>query len=157
MNLYSITETNTTIYFLYRLRKVLKLSANKAHEFFGMKYSSYYKMEKFDHNLPLERLFYVLNLFKLKLNNLQSVIDLVESIAESNEHLSFGWLGEDGLGTVSEQTLSLLGAMMGGTLTEIDDVEHFDEVLGFKAVAEVDELIYSMIKDSDTYKKALKK
>ncbi|MFW6699537.1 hypothetical protein ACODTP_18715 [Acinetobacter pittii] len=122
-----------------------------------MKYSSYYKMEKFDHNLPLERLFFVLNLFKLKLNDLQSVIDLVESIAESNEHLSFGWLGEDGLGTVSEQTLSLLGAMMGGTLTEIDDVEHFDEVLGFKAVAEVDELIYSMIKDSDTYKKALKK
>ncbi|MCM5533143.1 MULTISPECIES: helix-turn-helix domain-containing protein [Acinetobacter] len=158
MKLFQIEATNTTIYFIYRLRKVLKLSANKAHDLFGMKYSSYYKMENFDHNLPLERLFYVLDLFKLNLNDLQRVIDLVKSIAESNEHLTYGWSSESGfLSNVSEGTRQFVGAMIGGELTEIDDVEHFDEVLGFKAVAEVDELIYNMIKDSDTYKKALKK
>lgn len=158
MKMFQIEATNTTIYFIYRLRKVLKLSANKAHDLFGMKYSSYYKMENFNHNLPLERLFYVLDLFKLNLNDLQRVLDLVKSIAESNEHLIYGWSSENSsFEDLSDFTKDVFNALIGGEATEIDDVEHFDEVLGFKAIAEIDELIYNMIKDSDAYKKALKK
>lgn len=159
MNIYSITETNISIYFLYRIRRILKLSARKAHELFGMKYSSYYKLEKYDHNLPLETLFFVLHKFELKLNHLQEVIDLIERNVERNEHLVLGWTIENearnGIG-LSKDTKEIFDLLIGGTVVDLNDVEHFDEIFGFKAVAEVDDLIFNMIKESDAYKQCTK-
>lgn len=156
MNIYVITETNISIYFLYRVRKVLKLSARKTHELFGMKYSSYYKLEKYDHNLPLERLFFVLDLFNLNLCHLQQIIDLVKSIIESNQHLILGWSSDSEI-EVSEATKAVINALADGVLTYLDDVEHFDDVLGYKAVAEIDEFIHNLIKDHKVYKEVSKK
>ncbi|ARD27813.1 hypothetical protein RZ964_002523 [Acinetobacter baumannii] len=159
MNICSVTETNISIYFIYRIRKILKLSARKAHKFFGMKYSSYYKLEKYDHNLPLETLFFVLYKFNLKLNHLQEVIDLVERNIERNDHLILGWTAEKNAGNeviVSNETKKIFDLLAGGTVVDLNDVEHLDEVLGFKTVAEVDELIFNMIKESDAYKQIIK-
>lgn len=156
MNIYVITETNISIYFLYRVRKILKLSARKAHELFGMKYSSYYKLEKYDHNLPLERLFFVLNLFNLNLCHLQQIIDLVKSIIDSNQHLILGWSSELQI-ELSEASKAMMNVLSDGELTFLDDVEHFDDVLGYKAVAEIDEFIHNLIKDHKVYKEVLQK
>lgn len=160
MNIYSVTETNISIYFIYRIRRILKLSARKAHEFFGMKYSSYYKLEKYDHNLPLETLFFVLHKFNLKLNHLQEVIDLIKKNIERNDHLILGWTAEKTAGNeviVSNETKKIFDLLIGGTVVDLNDVEHLDEMLGFKIVAEVDELIFNMIKESDAYKQTIKK
>jgi len=148
----SVVGVYITSYFLYRIRKILKLSIRKFHPYFDMTYSYYYKIEQLKTSLDLSFVFYVLETFDLNLYDLQKVIDLIEDFIRESDKFDVPYESDK----ISESTLNLLSLMCDSVL-DIKNVEHFDEILGFKAVAEVDELIYNMIKDSDTYKEALKK
>lgn len=70
-------DVKLVIYLVYRLRKVMQLSQHKGHKLFGITYSSYYKIEKFNHNLSIASLFYILKLFNISLAEFQSLLDLV--------------------------------------------------------------------------------
>jgi len=139
---YVINRTRITAYFLYRIRKVMKLSIRKAVDLYGTTYTYYYQVEHFDSQLTLLKLFYVLDMFKINLADFGKVVEIVEKALHTSDKMNE---------TDEESYLPLHISVL-----DVQDVGDMDEYLGFKAVAEVDELIYNMIKDSETYK-ALKK
>ncbi|MCF1334407.1 hypothetical protein LH678_19235 [Acinetobacter baumannii] len=142
---YVINRTRITAYFLYRIRKVMKLSIRKAVDLYGTTYTYYYQVEHFDSQLTLLKLFYVLDMFQINLADFGKVVEIVEKALQSSDKMN-----------ETTQIDEECYVPMHTSVLDVQDVSDMDEYLGFKAVAEVDELIYNMIKDSETYK-ALKK
>lgn len=70
-------DVKLVIYLIYRLRKVMKLSQNKSHILFKMKRSTYYKVENFNLNLTLLQFFNILELFSIRLESFQILLDLL--------------------------------------------------------------------------------
>lgn len=130
----AINRLISTAYFLYRLRKVLGYNAKQASLIYGLKYTTYHKIETLVLFITYKHLLIVLQQIKMKQSELECIQEKIEECLSS---VNYHYI------EVDEETLLIYNPY------ELEkDIRNFDIQLESKHIIIIDNLIKQILQQN---------